>query len=571
MKKLDPRAGKELVERRHKEYLEHRVFWQRAQDSLQGGERYRNATYGSDPRDTVSPLQNLMRHKKEYAPPRRLGSTYLGPVEGWADVPMAGGDAYARAAEDSFRMRQARTPVPRFFHDAIKKHLSRIYAGKIHRKGPAQLEEFWKNVDGEGNTIDQWLAQSAAPLFLALGQLDLLVDHPSPPPGIKVANDSEVAKYRLDRVFASIILPENLVWWMKGERNEYLEVLIRECREDLLGNPVHVFRHWDAEGSVLYRGDGTALTDVQEHPYGRVPVIRVFDLRRCDCRNVGLSRYEGVLDAEREYYNEDSELILANTLQAHPTLQGPSQVVGPNGEVEVGPGGVLPIYSDPTNGVIQWSYVTPPKEAAQFLQQTKQGLVDQIDRQTCQTKPAGSASGGKPGTSTVSQSGVSKELDQRDGNDLLSKIAASMQKLEVALAEYALVVATNGAYAVDEYGAAPSIAVTYPGGFNLMSPEELAILGGEIQTFVESSGAMPEFETQLLMAMQRAALPGLDPEVMKRIETEAREVIEAQAARKVTANEGRPVAADAEPDGEPVPSNEGPDVIPAQNAGNVAA
>ena len=545
---LDSKGSQELVKRQHPEYHEFANLWRRIQDSLEGGDRYRFASYGVDPRDPQRLIHNLTRHKKEYPPPRRSYE----PGYADNDFHRVGSDSFERAAEDSFKMRQARTPVPRFLHDAVQKHLSRIYARPIHRQGPAALQEFWHDVDGLGNSIDEWLTESVAELFLGLGQIDLRFDHPMPPDLLPVHTQADVNRLGLNRCRVAVILPENLPWWRKGAGNEYVEVLIREHHTNDRGELSTVFRHWDKQGSVLYDCAGKPLSAVIPHPYGRVPIVRIFDRRRVRCLNVGFSRYEGVLESEREYYNQDSELILSNTLQAHPTLQGPMQSFQQGNEIEVGPGGVLPNYTDPSVGSIPWSFVNPPKDAARFLAESKSDLVDRVDRMTCQTKPAGSSKAGGTGTSTVSQSGYSKELDQRDGNDLLAKVARSLRKLEVTVAEYALLVLTNGALQPDGHGPTADVTITYPGGFNLLGADELARLGEKIQAFVSAAGNLPEFETVLLCAMQREALPGLDPRVMLAIEQEAERAIQHAAAKRTPAHTvtSEPVLTPAEPTSE---------------------
>ena len=78
------------------------------------------------------------------------------------------------------------------------------------------------------------------------------------------------------------------------------------------------------------------------HPFGRVPIVRLFDRRRPRCRNVGLPRYESIAEIQREFYNRDSELILSDTTQAHPLLQGPEDYVQADGTVPIGPNWLLP-------------------------------------------------------------------------------------------------------------------------------------------------------------------------------------------------------------------------------------
>src|SRR5947199_1990768 len=102
----------ELIGRRHPEWREHQLRWRWLLDSLEGGERYRQAVYGYDNRGL--PVRNLIRHKREYPDPRESAAA-LG-----AFVPPAGPgvgpgqDPAAFASDDDFELRRARTPVPTF-------------------------------------------------------------------------------------------------------------------------------------------------------------------------------------------------------------------------------------------------------------------------------------------------------------------------------------------------------------------------------------------------------------------------------------------------------------------------
>ena len=47
--------GKNLVQRRHIDFLEHQIRWRWLLDSYEGGDRYRNAVYGPDRKGTAVP------------------------------------------------------------------------------------------------------------------------------------------------------------------------------------------------------------------------------------------------------------------------------------------------------------------------------------------------------------------------------------------------------------------------------------------------------------------------------------------------------------------------------------
>jgi hypothetical protein len=477
-------------------------------------------------------MTNLLRHKKELPPPAK-------PFEYGASATelfQRGEDPWQRSGDDAFALRLARTPVPRFLSEAVSKHLSRIYSKPIHRKGPADVEAWWKNVDGLGSTIDEWLQEIAAEMFFALGQIDLQFDHPRAPDGVVIKSEADLTQLGLRACVVKPLLPDNLPWWVLDETRPgwYQEVLVREYRYSPEGTCQTLYRHWDAEGSVLYDHQGVPVGGVLPHPFGRVPIRRLFDRKHPTCTNVGLSRYEGISELEREYYNEDSELILSNSSQAHPTLQGPEEAFSANRELVVSPGYALPVPSQPGQTKTEWSYISPPKEAAQFIQTSKRDLLDRIDRQACTTKPAGTAG---TGANTVSQSGYSKELDQRDGNDLLTKLARSLRRLEISIAEMANLVLSDGNFSSAEQ---LNVEITYPGGFNLLTSKELVELGTEVQAYLDNAGTAPQLETALLQAIVRESLPGLDPKRMQQIEDEIANVIESKATAKTEAGEGEP-------------------------------
>ena len=66
----------DLIQRRHPEWREHQLRWRWMLDSLEGGERYRQAVYGFDRRGL--PIRNLIRHKREYPDPREGSVRRLG-------------------------------------------------------------------------------------------------------------------------------------------------------------------------------------------------------------------------------------------------------------------------------------------------------------------------------------------------------------------------------------------------------------------------------------------------------------------------------------------------------------
>src|SRR4051812_36388136 len=278
------------LEMPHPEWLLHQLRWRWLLDSWEGGEAYRMAVYGYDIHGM--PVRNLIRHKREY--PSSFDASYS-PQAGRP----AGSDQASQATDDDFELRRARTPVPTFVSESVEAHLARIYSREVFREGPAPLQGWWRDVDGQGATMDQWMAGTVAPLLLVLGQLDIIIDHPPAPEGQEIRSRADEVRLGLHTCVASYILPENLVWWTLDRLGGYEACLVREVRDD---GTVR-WRYWDARSWSLFDQAGKPVGAPVEHGYGRVPIVRLFDRRRPRSRNIGLPRYEAIAELQREYYN----------------------------------------------------------------------------------------------------------------------------------------------------------------------------------------------------------------------------------------------------------------------------
>lgn len=539
---------KELLARRHPEHAEFENRWTWEQDTLEGGERYRRATYGHDSRGL--PQQNMIRYKRDYALTAKI----------------PGADAAANASDSDFELRVARTPPPSHLEEAIGIHLSKIYKTDPEREGPSQLEAFWRDVDGRGTGIREWL-EEAAPIFCCNAQLDVIVDHPEKPEGEIVNTRADEMRLGLTKAVLKYILPQNLLWWRLDKQDRYVECLVREPQDD--GRTY--YRHWTPTGWTLYSQEDGDESDGKveivaegEHPFGRPPIERILHKRRHRCRNVGRNRYEAICELSRAHYNLDGELVLGDANQSHPTLQAPAELLA-NGVIQVGPSNVLPMLeTQGATGLVTftgWSYVDPPKGCADSLRKNKEDIRNEIDRIACLVKPAGAT--GTTGQ-TVSQSGVSKEMDQETGNALLSELSAALYRVDWTISALALLVLGDGNV---ELADLQSIEINYPKTFELASTATLAKTIEDYQGIIDSTGATPKVETQLIKRFLRVALPGKDPDTYVELDGEVTQYIEGKAEtheqeqeaklaiEQAKANQSTPVAAgdaaDIEDDPEP--------------------
>jgi hypothetical protein len=473
---------------------------------------------------------------------------------------MIGADPAATAQDDDYELRRSRTPVPEFVAEAVEIHLGKVYDQEVSREAPDDLVEWWKDVDGRGTPIDDWMRETVAPLLLVLGCLDICVDHPKAPPGEMVKTRADEQRLGLDRCVASYILPQNMVWWRCDQAGRYKECLVREYQDpsdrvdlDKNGNAINPedtgqvgeawrrnyvrYRLWREDESILYSYDGDRIIERIPHNYGRVPIVRLIDVKKHRTPTVGKSRYEAIAELQREYYNRDSELILSDTLQAHPFLSGAEDFCKSDNTLSVGPGYVLPMKKNPESGAYQgWEFVSPPKDPAESLRKNKDDLVDLKDRRACLTKPAGEAgtSGG-----TVSQSGISKQLDAHTGHKLLCSIAKSLAKAERLVAEYACMVFRGSP---PEQTDRDAIDICYPARFDLHDAADLIDGTTKLQVVLSACGDAPNTERELIQATIRQLLVGLSDDKYKELDDEIETLVETKSRLAEQIREMQPAA-----------------------------
>lgn len=554
---LPAKDARELVARRHPEWVEHWRSWRRLADSLEGGDRYRFADYAAGPESDAGGGASPGPYAAMVAGWGAVGgSAYGGADPATALVPpfeygsvvdrnlVPHANEFGKDGRDLYLLRLARTPPPTDLARVVECHLAKVFAREVRREGPPELELWWSDVDGCGTGVRRWVEDEVGPLLLALGQLDLVVDHPAPPPGSDpslITTKRDLLDLGLTGAVASVILPENVLWWELDHRRRYREVLTLERPE---GAPVR-YLHWHAKGVDAYTPKGERVPErSREYAYGAPPIRRVFDRRKTRCRNVGRSRYEGIANLQRAAYNAESERTLADVMHSHPQLMGPSALLGADAEISIGPGSVLPmaeIKNDKgyTSGYQSFEFLDPPQGAQESIRRHVQDFADRIDREGSIAKPAGMADG-----NTVSQSGVSKAFDQQDGNATLARVAEVLEGAERAAAELALTVLGGKAQPPDRLA---QVRVEYPKSFDLWAAQDVADALQAVQTAAAQAGALPKTEAALLQRLVTVALNGAEDDAIEDCRDEVESFLKDAAARAEEAAR-RP---DAEPRTDP--------------------
>lgn len=523
---LSKKEAGDLIKRRHSEWVENQKRWRFLEDSLEGGNRYRLADYTVDP--TGAKPVGIPWYDLGFKP--SAGGPEIDAIAGirLAYSQIVDRNLVPHLAEvgpdgrDLYSMRLHRTPVPTNVQRAINKHLNRVFGRQVDRDGPVDLIDWWNDVDGSGMDIDRWIREIVAPIFLVLGQIDLVFSHPRPPDGVEIATRADMADYGLDSCVAGIILPENLVWWQLDSRTKlYTECLVFERRED---GEIR-WRHWTPDGCYVYGPNGEYDPDESyEYAFGRPPVVRIFDTRKARCGNVGQSRYESVAEEQKAIYNGISELILGDCEQSHAQLSGPEDYLHEGSVIPIGPGSVLPKKKTVSGSSVTyegWEFVEPPKGSQDSVFRHIQYFDDQADRDASLLKPAGMTAG-----STVSQSGISKTYDNQDLNAVLGEVSSSLQGLERVAAAMVLTVRGDGPPTSDQL---KSVQIRYPRQYDLYSVSDLMGVLQGIQGVIALSGTLPETETELIGQLMQIALPGLQDERQRVIRDEIEAFVKARA------------------------------------------
>jgi hypothetical protein len=509
-----------LIDRRHREWRLHHIRWTWLLDSLEGGEQYRNMVYGWD--SQLQPIRNLIRHPHEYPDPRQR--RLYGPM-GRPD----GTDQYAQATDDPYELRRARTPVPKWIRRTLDKHLSKIFGEDAQREGPPEVEAWWEDVDGGGSTIRNWMKDTVCPLGFTLGQLDIICDHPPLPDDVKpedIRTNADARQYDLNRVVASYLLPENVIDWKLDRQGRYVEILLMEPQES---GEIH-YRHWTPEDWTCYDGRGNVIEGPVAHPYGRPPIERLFDQRRPRCRNVGMPRYEEIAELQREFYNADSESILANCHQTHSVVQAPEDYCQAGETIPLGPNNILPMKKVGEGSVNEkyqpWEVLEFPQAGSDSIRQDKQDLLNRADLAGHLLKPAGAVD--STGSNVVAQSGISKQLDQQDGNEVLGDIAEVVARWDKQIAELMAFVQFDGQIPA---GYLDQIEIRYPRDFDLTSPENQAGQIGDFQQSLQGTGATPTADQQMMSSLYRKIVKGPPDDHFEAVDKEIGDAIAANGKR----------------------------------------
>ena len=344
------------------------------------------------PADVPQCLPGVRRVPGLASTPRPRTSA-TGPYPG-----MIGADPAATAQDDDYEYRRSRTPVPEFVAEAVEIHLAKVYDQEVSRDGPDDLMAWWRDVDGRGTPIDDWMRETVAPLLLVLGCIDVCLDHPKAPPGRddrhagrRAAAGARPVRRQLHPprehgLVAAATRPgvTSSAWSASTPTRPTASTTTRTATRSTRRTRATSAKPGGGTTSATGSGGPTsrsssATTATRSSSGSRT---RSAASRSCGWstspstgrRTSASARYEAIAEYQREYYNRDSELILSDTLAGPPVpLRGGGLLQG--GQHAVGRPGLRPAdEEEPGGGPYQgWEFVSPPKDPAESLRRNKAG------------------------------------------------------------------------------------------------------------------------------------------------------------------------------------------------------
>lgn len=522
---MPPPPPDQIPARRHRQWKEHHHWWRWLAHSLEGGQTYRGATYGSLDYQAMglghpghaTPVRNLYRYKME-VPDWKRGDT----------------------EHPDYALRLARTPAPTLLPEAIEAHLAEIYSRDIEREHAdpelaGRLDRWWANVDGADTSADEWFAEVVAPYLLALGCLDIAIDRAPAPEGEPTSLGAE-EELGLDHPIAAIVWPWDVLdWELDPATKAYRWVVNLESGGDASGLDRQAWRLrlWTEADWTLVDGNGKVVATAP-HPYGRVPQFRAHDRPNPRKEHVGRARYEPIAEIQRESYNKESELVLGGARHSYPILQIPPSMAeaaggeGAEEEVEITPSKMVRMGRNPNTGEAQGlQYLDVPQGPGDSLRTDQDRYRDMADRHARLTKPAGARG---TGGNTVAQSGISKLVDEKPSQHLCRQIARALYKAEWQAAVLALEVGQGARLTPEQRDA---LRIVYPTDYDLIDHEAWTALVLDFYAALDRSGAIPELDIPILQRFARLVLPGRDDEAYEPIDR----AIEAHVRRRADERE----------------------------------
>ena len=258
--------------------------------------------------------------------------------------------------------------------------------------GPPRLDGWWADVDGCGTTIDQWMTETVAPLLLVLGQLDLSSTIPPPPTGSRSRPGPTSSGWGSTAASPRTSSPRTCSGGGSTRPGSATPSAWSSSTTRPTTGADARYRHWTDDGvDPLRRG----RRGPRGHARTRSAACRSSGSSTAASRGARTSASRGTRaspSGSASTTTATRELILSDTTQAHPLLQGPEDFVQADGTIPIGPSWLLPKKKNTQGGSATYEgfeVVDFPKDGAESIRKNKADIRDDVDRDSALVTPDG--------------------------------------------------------------------------------------------------------------------------------------------------------------------------------------
>lgn len=455
------------------------------------------------------------------------------------------GSEFDNRVKRAYRFNHTREVV-----DLINKYLFRGKVSRIEDDAPPSVREFWRNVDGKGQNIDEFM-KIVSKKSSIVGRPWIVVDNRQ----TELDENASKADEEPNSIYAYAIMPEMVLDMSWDEDGNLNWILIQEAYRDDKdpyendGETYLRFRLWDRENSTLISRENPKsktskyVSEVTPHNLGVVPVIPA-DNVISDEKYSSPALINDIAYLDRAVANYLSNLDEIIQDQTFSQLAIPAQAilpgdVGPDGEdehaqlIEVGTKRVFTYDSE--HGSVPM-FLSPDPRQAQLILSAIQQIINEIYHSA---GLAGERTKQDNAKGIDNSSGVAKAKDFERVNSLLIAKADSLESIELKIA-YLVALWAGEEDSIEE----DNELVTYPGTFDVKSLFDEFDIATQLSLL-----QVPESIRGIQMEeMAKKLFPSASKKVREEIKAQILEWVERMKEQKELSMEGLQASVDMSKD-----------------------
>lgn len=414
---------------------------------------------------------------------------------------------FPRELDNKFKERQAQARYHNYVESLVEIYVRHLFGRGVTRTSTSDgLQEFWKNVDGSGAEMTDYLKTQTA-LALATGHTGILMDKPPDvAAGPSKADDKAAGSVPFLRAYTPIAI---LDW--RTQQDEIVSLKLAEAApsDDVLevqNDDEKQYLIWDKTGWLRTDAKGDAVT-TGEPNLGVVPfhVLRAKKMRRYPF--LGKSLVNATL--VKALYNRGSEEddVLRNQAFSVFTISLPNGATAADVKAtkdelggEIGTTSALVVLGDA-------DYKTPDMQVPETIRDNQLWLIQEIYRMAHMRYQK---------DSLVAETAEAIRLQHTELNEMLVGLAGELRALELAMAKYYFLWTEATADLAEKAFESAEVNIEYPKEFFLRE------LSADLEDWANAIRLSlgKTFTTHVKKQAVRRMFPDLDEETLTEIDAE---------------------------------------------------